>query len=490
MLPDESRLLTGARDLVREMSGAGPATFQGKLDVLDTLLSELQLRADTAFYVRHFSEGLRLAETGAAYAGLPTMAGTLPPALDPALATETMWQHIESLRRCLEEIVRVLGPRERAARDSISPYLQQVVDWENRFYARHHASPSAAVEAPDPYTSENLQRYFRGKFPEWTNLEVTGIRVLVGGFSKRTVMVDLRDDVHGTRSIVMRVELPSQFRFWEGDQIDNEFPILQLMLEKGMPIAKPLWLETDKRHIGFRFLVSEKGVGENVGNHLGLRGGASQELVDDVIQWLVRLHDTRVDPNDPCVQHTYLDRWAHHKTLTESVAARIEYWIEHLRQRQVRPSPLTIRIIEWLRDNVPVCDERPVPVHGDFGLHNMLVTGDRVTCILDWEYLVFGDPAEDLVPFFFHMAAMMSREEILARYEKLGGRRIDEYRLRYFDVVYRLKYVLTCENALRMFAQHTEADPGLCQLGFKYAYAGLASVNEKIAQAEAAKSSR
>ena len=76
-------------------------------------------------------------------------------------------------------------------------------------------------------------------------------------------------------------------------------------------------------------------MGENVGNHLGLLGGVSQELIDDVMRWLVRLHDTRIDPNDPRVKQTYLDRWAHHRTLTESVTARIEYWIEHLRQRKV-----------------------------------------------------------------------------------------------------------------------------------------------------------
>jgi len=35
-------------------------------------------------------------------------------------------------------------------------------------------------------------------------------------------------------------------------------------------------------------------------------------------------------------------------------------------------------------------------VHGDAGPYNLLVEGDHLTAVLDWEFLHLGDPAVDL----------------------------------------------------------------------------------------------
>ena len=38
----------------------------------------------------------------------------------------------------------------------------------------------------------------------------------------------------------------------------------------------------------------------------------------------------------------------------------------------------------------------PVIVHGDFGPQNVLVGGDRITALVDWEFAHIGQPVEDL----------------------------------------------------------------------------------------------
>jgi aminoglycoside phosphotransferase (APT) family kinase protein len=37
-----------------------------------------------------------------------------------------------------------------------------------------------------------------------------------------------------------------------------------------------------------------------------------------------------------------------------------------------------------------------VIVHGDFGPQNVLIEGDRITALVDWEFAHIGQPVEDL----------------------------------------------------------------------------------------------
>lgn len=53
----------------------------------------------------------------------------------------------------------------------------------------------------------------------------------------------------------------------------------------------------------------------------------------------------------------------------------------------------------------------------------------------DWEYLMFGDPAEDISMLFFTLSGHVSKDAIMELYRQCGGREISEYRLRYFDVI-------------------------------------------------------
>ncbi|MEO5839878.1 MAG: phosphotransferase family protein [Acidimicrobiales bacterium] len=102
------------------------------------------------------------------------------------------------------------------------------------------------------------------------------------------------------------------------------------------------------------------------------------------------------------------------------------------------------RLKEWLLAQRPSSDERVI-VHGDFGFHNLLVTRDRVTAVLDWELATIGDPLVDLIGFakswgggalspnpandvVAHGAGALTRDELIARYEQRSGRSFGEHR--------------------------------------------------------------
>jgi aminoglycoside phosphotransferase (APT) family kinase protein len=99
---------------------------------------------------------------------------------------------------------------------------------------------------------------------------------------------------------------------------------------------------------------------------------------------------------------------------------------------------------QWLLANRPPTDER-VLVHGDFGFHNLLVTADHVTAVLDWELATIGDPLVDLIGFVkswgdgalspnpandvvAHAAGALTRDELVAHYEQMSGRSFGEHR--------------------------------------------------------------
>ena len=106
-------------------------------------------------------------------------------------------------------------------------------------------------------------------------------------------------------------------------------------------------------------------------------------------------------------------------------------------------APLT----DWLLAHRPPVEDRVI-VHGDFGFHNLLVTRDRVTAVLDWELATIGDPLVDLtglVKTWGHEAlspnpandvvsradGAVSRGDLIARYEARSGRSYGEWQQYY-----------------------------------------------------------
>jgi hypothetical protein len=106
----------------------------------------------------------------------------------------------------------------------------------------------------------------------------------------------------------------------------------------------------------------------------------------------------------------------------------------------------------WLSTNrLPA--ERPVTVHGDFRLGNLLVGPAGLRAVLDWELAHRGDPAEDLgwlcAPAWrfgggAKVGGFGAVPDLLAAYEAAGGEAIEPGRLHWWQVYAMVKWAVIC----------------------------------------------
>jgi aminoglycoside phosphotransferase (APT) family kinase protein len=106
----------------------------------------------------------------------------------------------------------------------------------------------------------------------------------------------------------------------------------------------------------------------------------------------------------------------------------------------------------WLEDNRPPLSA-PVVVHGDFRNGNLIVGPDGVRAVLDWELAHLGDPLEDLGWLCVKAWRFGSPlpvggfgpvEDLVAGYERAGGRRVDLSALRWWEVLGTLRWGVIC----------------------------------------------
>lgn len=104
--------------------------------------------------------------------------------------------------------------------------------------------------------------------------------------------------------------------------------------------------------------------------------------------------------------------------------------------------PLIHLSLNWLEANIPANMSEPVIVHGDAGPGNFLYDGDRVTALLDWELVHYGDPMADLAMLAIRMLfqTFVPLPQAFAAYEAAGGHKVDLPRLRYWRLLFQTSF--------------------------------------------------
>lgn len=90
------------------------------------------------------------------------------------------------------------------------------------------------------------------------------------------------------------------------------------------------------------------------------------------------------------------------------------------------PTPMSAAL-RWLDRRRPATEDAPVLVHGDFRMGNLVVDGDHVVGVLDWELAAPGDRLVDLawcfVPVFEDPG--VDEDPMIERYEERVGVAVD-----------------------------------------------------------------
>jgi aminoglycoside phosphotransferase (APT) family kinase protein len=484
MRPQRATLIRTIQNAVAILAGqTDRPESKSLLNVIDACANELLLRADPSFYIDYHARGLELVDRGSALLGVPSNGA--PCNLKTNEPLEAIEATVEDVTLEIERIVHTFG----ASRDpAVLAYFCDVTEWEVSLYARRltrapRSGRSAPIDAR--LNRDSLQAYLRARRTDLTDLEVTEFRLVPGGFSKLTVLFEIRDSTQGRQSLIARFEPPVKFMELDGMDLRNEFPVVKLAARSGLPVAEPLWMEEDAGIFGMRFFISRKVPGEIYGTVKAMDRPLAPDVIRKLAKLLADIHAVRPDRDDPLIQHSHIRRWLDFPTLAQNTLGLVDYWADQAKINGAEASPILTRAIDWLRANVPPENEPFSLIHGDFGLHNLLIENGEVRALLDWENSRIGDPAEEFAHFFAAVGGKIDQTEFLRHYRAAGGRSFSAFRLRYFEVYDCTNVSIACLATLARLDNFEQANVNWSVFGLHFLHHYAARILPLIQEAEA-----
>lgn len=312
------------------------------------------------------------------------------------------------------DICRLLCESEVKLREEYSRRLEQLRTAE--------AGDSQGLgELPAP-TNALLAAYLRKRLPAEGAIEVSNIQSLVGVNSKDIFFFDIGKSRGLDGSYVMRRE--PAYNVTQAKLV-SEYELLLHLAKAGIPVPRVLIGEGDITQFGGGFIVTEKLPGApRPANKLGANG---REILRNIARISAQIH--RVDiprhlPQCADAQLSTRDR------MLAKVDAIYRRWVNERSEDSV----IMESAYHWLRTNVDRLDDLAVLTHGDYNLRNILLDGDHVSAILDWELCSVSHPAEDLSYMRPSLESVIPWDEYLAVYRAHSSYVVTDEAVAYFDV--------------------------------------------------------
>lgn len=231
-----------------------------------------------------------------------------------------------------------------------------------------------------------LAAYLRRRFPTLPPDAISRLKIAPGGHCKQTSIFSLvPNDVLPTR-LVLRRDLELSIT---GAKVTEEYPVIERAYTLGLPVPKPILVESDASVLGGSFMLMTEVVDAvSSGTYFPEERRAAPRTVGpdfgkEVAAVLARLHSGTRTSSSP----------SRTGDLTSMVRKHYEDWC-------ALPSPPFSATTElsyaWLLAH-PLPQDRPhCLIHGDIGTHNIVARDGHIAALLDWELAHEGDPAEDI----------------------------------------------------------------------------------------------
>lgn len=298
------------------------------------------------------------------------------------------------------------------------------------------------------------------------------------GFSNETHLFDAswgEGDAAASGRFVLRVA-PTVYQVFLEARFEEQYRVMAALAgQDGLPVPRLVDYEDDPALFGAPFFVMHAVDGvvpnDNPPYHVS---GWLHEITpaERAAMWwsgvevLARVHT--LDPfalglgflDDPARGRTGLDQQlTYYEQMLDWAAATT---VGGQRVLDAAPEPLA-SARAWLRAHQPVQEGTPALLWGDARIGNIMFTPGPYTAaaVLDWEMAALGPPEIDLAWFLFldrhhhegmgvpRLEGFPSREETVARYERLTGRTVRD--LDYYEVfaaqrfaVVMLRIMLMC----------------------------------------------
>lgn len=368
---------------------------------------------------------------------------------------------------------------DRVARDRA---ILGIAQWDtDRLNEHAKASDEAELPGNQAITREALTAYLRDRFKD-PGLQVDAFSASAsGGYGKQTYFFETAGKLSG--SFVLRRDRVPPILSNDCHLVAFEYPVISAVHATGFPAPEPVWADLDHAMLpGGDFFVMRRAPGNVTGTVFGGTEALSKDKVIAFAEVVGKLHS--IDPlvglgdvNDSIRS----ELWS--LPLTEVVRRYIAGYRDYCMSRRFSSLPAAAAVFNWLLDNVPECEDRPVLVHGDIGLHNILFDGERLSCLLDWEQAHVGDPLEDLGYIRNTANTSLDWPLFVKTYEAASGIKVNPQRLHYQQVWSQMKNAIGSAVAADLFISGELPDFKLAQMGFYLYPTFLGEALNLIAQA-------
>ena len=278
---------------------------------------------------------------------------------------------------------------------------------------------------------------------------VEGLRRTSAGFSRENWEFEL---VHGGTSEPLIARRDPTGSVLETDRA-VEAAVLRALEGTDVPAPVVLWCDPTGARLGRPTLVMERAEGEcdwfvlNGPRPLAERAGIAEQLCDR----LADIH--RVDWRAAGFGEFLEDPGA------KAAHRAVDVWEAELRRVQVEAQPELELVLGWLREHAPDAQATTL-VHADFKPGNVLLRGDRVSLVMDWELAHLGDPLEDIGWVTNPLRAREHRIEgvwepgdLIARWERRTGLHADGDAVLWWRVLANLKLCVIVLTGTRAFLE-------------------------------------
>ncbi len=384
-------------DLLRDMLRQG-------LDLQDALTDTLRLQAVSGSAGREVTEAV-IARSDIAFNVLLAQYETLCASLD----------HLSNL------LAQSSAPAEQTA-----ALLKRLAEWELAYYERQAQLPVPEVPTianpKQPLDAQLTQDFLNSLEGSGGRVEVTRLEPLPGGFGKQTYFVSYRQQAGAEpKELVIRKTDPAPIMTHGACDLESEYALLKTLSQVDYPAPRPRDFAKAFKTVDADFYTMDRINGSTPGTFLGgLNGQVDEDLFMQLAERLGQLHALPLE-----MFGDYIGRYEDPRILSATVQDcyryNLEGWDRYMAREDHLPSPYMRWLLHWLRHNIPDDNRRPILVHGDFNIHNILFDEGQLTAVLDWECSGFGAPEQDLAYIKPHISQHIDWDRFINHYLAHGG---------------------------------------------------------------------
>ena len=221
-----------------------------------------------------------------------------------------------------------------------------------------------------------------------------------------------------------------------------------------LPAPAVLWYDdTTENPFKCPFLVMERIRGQVPVGWREIDEPVRTEVAQDAVDVLASLHRT-----DPGAIGSSPGRSAERPSDLDWYRQRLERFV---------PIPAVLEgALWWLGRHRPPPPEHEVLTHGDYRMGNMVIDGDRIRGVLDWEMASVGDPLADLAWCFIPVwePSLVAEDELVQRYGERMCAPVDTERLHWHRVLGYVRLAYYALSGLHAFDRARSNDFRLAAL--------------------------